>query len=228
MDLYLACFSIGFIGLLIMALMGLGHHGHDAHHDHGELGHMHGHHAHHADGGHHSVHGGHAHTHNGHHEAGESQAGAPPAGPWMSIWSLLSPRVLFSLCFGFGAIGLIAKPYVQAGLLVAIALVGAIIFEKALVTPVSNFFFRFESKPARTLESAICEEAVAVTNFDAQGHGLIAIDLDGRSIQVLGTLSAPERADGTRVAAGDKLFIQAVDAKRNSCTVSCFLPHLTD
>ncbi len=44
---------------------------------------------------------------------------------------------------------------------------------------------RFASTPARTLESAVAEEATAVTAFDNDGCGLVAIDLDGHEMRVL-------------------------------------------
>ena len=68
----------------------------------------------------------------------------------------------------------------------------------------------------------MCEEARAVTDFDSSGHGLIAIDLDGQVVQVLGRLVTADRSAGVRVRTGDVLFVEAVDTRRNSCTVSLF------
>ncbi len=62
------------------------------------------------------------------------------------------------------------------------------------------------------------EEGQAVTNFDATGCGLIAVDLDGQVRQLLGNLLPEERTGGGRVRAGDRVFIRAVDPLRNSCT----------
>jgi hypothetical protein len=140
---------------------------------------------------------------------------------------------------GFGATGILLKameppllaaltPYaglvndpgmaVRAGRF-ALAMGGGWGFEHLVVSPLWNFMFRFAS-PAHTLESALCEDARAVTNFDESGHGLIAIDLDGQVVQVLGRLTPGQRAAGVRVRAGDSLFVEAVDPQRNSCTVS--------
>lgn len=132
----------------------------------------------------------------------------------------LSPRVFFSALVGFGATGLLARHYLGgAGLLVA-ALAGAYGFERFIVSPFWNFLMRFGSRPARTLDSALLEEARAVTNFDVRGEGLIAIELDGHFVQVLGTLRADQRGLGPRVRAGDRLVIEEVDAARNRCTVA--------
>src|SRR4051812_10863833 len=89
MDLYISSLLLGAGGLAAMALSGLGMHGHggSSHSGHGHAGHMHG-------GNHH---GGHAHAgtvgHVGH------------AGASRTFWTITSPRFLFSLALGFGAIG---------------------------------------------------------------------------------------------------------------------------
>lgn len=201
MDPYLLLLGVGFGGLLIMAVSGLGHH----HHSHGH-GHSAGH-SHHSHGyGH-----GRGHGHHGHH------------GGAAKFLALLSPRVLSSLLLGAGATGLALHPLFagrSAWVLAALAAVGAVAFERWLVQPVWRVLFNFASRPARTLESTLLEEGRAATNFDADGDGLVALDLDGQVRQVLGTLCAEDRAAGLRVCAGDRLFVRAVDARRNRCTVS--------
>jgi translation initiation factor IF-1 len=89
-----------------------------------------------------------------------------------------------------------------------------------LVAPLWRFTHRFESSPALTLESAITDDAQAVSSFDARGQGLVAIELDGQVVQVLGTLRSEDLQAGVRVRAGDRLRIEAVDGARNRCTVS--------
>ncbi len=65
------------------------------------------------------------------------------------------------------------------------------------------------------------ETGHAATDFDAAGHGLISVQLDGQVRQVLGTLPPEERGpNAPRVRTGDPLFIRAVDRQRNTCTVS--------
>jgi len=97
-----------------------------------------------------------------------------------------------------------------------------VLFERYVVTPIWNGLFRFASVPARTLEQAVFDVAQAVTDFDAQGQGLIALELDGQLIQVLGILRADERAIGVQVRRGGRVRIEEVDAVRNRCLVSSF------
>jgi hypothetical protein len=132
--------------------------------------------------------------------------------------SLLSPRVLFALLVGFGAGGLLAQPLGEPFRFGA-AILGAVGFEALLVGPIWRFLFRFESSPAATLESAIEDEARAVTGFDANGCGLVAVDVDGQIVQLLGTLTTDERTRGVRVRSGDLLRIAEVDAARGRCIV---------
>ena len=237
MGLYLACFCIGFFGLLGMAMLGMGHHAHIGHHSHvGHTGAMRGH-AGAARGGKISVRSTSSHgtgrdggravnglvtvlPHDASHQTSPSGAIPIDEKGAASLLAWISPRVLLSLCLGFGATGMLMQGHGPASLILPIAAVGALAFEMLGVSPMWNFFFRFASEPARTLETAVFEEAIAVTNFDSSGSGLISIDLDGQHIQVLGNLSKTELVEGQRVLAGDRLFIQAVDARRNSCTVS--------
>jgi hypothetical protein len=194
MDLYVVSLATGAAGLVVMAASGLshlggGHAGHAGHGGHGHAGH--------------DVHTGHAH-------AGEH------GGAWLQ--SLLSPRVLFSVLVGFGAGGLVAEPLGGTLQLIA-AIVGAVVFEAVLVGPLWRFLFRFESRPALTLESAIEDDAQAVTGFDANGCGLVALEVDGQIVQLLATLNADERARGVRVRAGDVVRVANVDPARGRCIV---------
>jgi hypothetical protein len=105
-------------------------------------------------------------------------------------------------------------------LLFVAAAVGGVAFERFIVAPLWNLAMRFASNPALTLESAVTDEATAVSNFDANGQGLVAIELDGQVVQILGTLQAGDRAMGVKVRAGERLRIEEVDTARNRCTVS--------
>lgn len=206
MDLYLTAFALGAVGLIAMAFTGLGRHsrGGTASHvgaSHGHVGHAHAGHGHgtHAPG---------AHGHTSH---------TPASSRFLS---LMSPRVLFSVSLGLGTAGLALRPVLGGPFLFAAALTTGIIFERFLVTPLWNFLFRFASTPALTLESAVSDEARAVTSFDANGQGLIAVELDGQSVQLLGTLQRSDRDMHVRVAAGARLRIEEVDSARNRCIVS--------
>jgi len=231
MDLYIFCVVLGAAGMAAMAFLGFtsshsaGHQTHDTsgHEMHG-IGGIHGHqvtpthgivhgpaHAHdatHADGRMHLT----AHTH-----------GVPHAQAtgWKShLWSWLSPRVLFNFLVGFGATGLIVERLVGPVLALPIAVVGGIGFEAFVVRPLFNSLFRFESQPAQTLESALMSEGRAVTGFDANGNGLISLELGGELVQVLGTQLNEERVAGVRIRAGDIVRVEEVDDARNRCTVS--------
>lgn len=191
MDIYGISLLTGAAGLAVMAVSGLSHGG-----GHASQGH-----------------GGHA-GHDAH--AGHSQQAGNQGSSW--LYSLLSPRVLFSLLVGFGAGGLLAGPLGepwQAGA----AVLGAAGFEGLIVGPLWRFLFRFESSPAATLESAVDDEARVVSSFDVRGNGLVAVDVDGQVIQLLATLDAEELSRGVRIRTGDTVRIAAVDAGRGSCTV---------
>ena len=136
------------------------------------------------------------------------------------LLSLLSPRVLFSICLGLGTAGLLARNFFGEPALFGVALAGGILFERLLVAPIWNFGMRFESNPALTLESAVTGEATAVSNFDANGQGLISVEVDGQVLQVLGTLQLADREMHARVPRGAKLRVESVDTERNRCTVS--------
>ena len=232
MDLYIFTVVLGAAGMAAMAFLGFasshggGHHSHDTagHHDMHGIGATHGHSiapAH--DIGH--V-GGHAHdvSHPGAHAHMTAHTHATPhAHPdgWKaSIWSWLSPRVMFNFLVGFGATGLIVERLIGPVLALPFAIAGGIAFERLVVRPIFNSLFRFESSPAQTLESALMSEGRAVTGFDAKGHGLISLELGGEVVQVLGTQLSEERATGVRIRKGDSVRIEEVDSKRNRCKVS--------
>jgi hypothetical protein len=162
-------------------------------------------------------------SHTGHHaisvRAGARGVRGGARGGTRLLWALLSPRALFSLCVGFGASGLILRSLIGGTLLFPVAVLGALVFELGLMRPLWNFLFRFESAPALTLETCIGDEARAATSFDAQGNGLIALELDGQLVQLLGCLRREDRDAGIRVRAGDPVRIDEVDAERNRCTV---------
>lgn len=239
MDVYLTSFAIGGIGLVAMAVSGFGRHGHN----HGSNGHSSGSAGHgHASLGH-ASHGGASHGHAGHGHAGHGHAvnshvgnthtgtshaashntahnDAASANATGVLLSLMSPRTLFSVCLGLGTTGLLLRNALQGPALFAVAVAGGWAFERFVFAPIWNFTLRFASAPALTLESALMGEATAVTRFDANGQGLIAIEVDGHMVQLLGTLDSSTRAMRTPVLAGTRLRIEDVDAARNRCTVS--------
>jgi hypothetical protein len=198
------CLALGVTGLSVMALFGLGHHGAAGAHGHGG----------HAGHGGHSGHAGHA----GH--AGHGGGSQPTSALLAHAAGLLSPRLLFSFLVGVGATGLLARPFLFGPLLLGAALAGGVAFEKFIVGPIWRFMFRFESRPATMIDSMVMEEAEAMMDFDAQGQGLIKLELDGQVVQLLGTLSPEEISQARRIRRGDLLRIEDVDAARNRCIVS--------
>ena len=211
---------LGGAGLAAMAVLGGSSHNHGTHGSHATGGHGH------ALGHHTGTHGHHNGTHAaGAHHAGATHAhahGAQSAGSTVTaaIVSLMSPRVLFTLCLGIGATGVAARSLLGGVPLLLAAIAGGVLLDRAIVTPMWNAMFRFESKPALTLESSVAGEATVVSTFDKNGQGLISVELDGQMLQVLGTLRADDRLLGARVAVGTRVRIDAVDEARNRCTVS--------
>ena len=201
MSIYEFSLALGAAGLGIMGLSGFAH----------------------TVGGHHAGHAAPS-SHAGHHaiavRAGaRAIRGGGVRGGTRLLWALLSPRALFSLCLGFGASGLALHNVAGGIFLFAAAVLGALVFELGVMRPFWNFLFRFESAPALTLESCVGDEARAATSFDAQGNGLIALELDGQLVQLLGSLCREDRDAGIRVRAGDPVRIDDIDAERNRCTV---------
>jgi hypothetical protein len=208
MDFYFVSLLLGGAGLAVMALSGFSHHGSDSHvgtTGHGPGGHL----------GHgHGAGGGHAHT------ADHGAHTAAHQGASHALLALMSPRVLFSVCLGLGTTGVLLRSSVGGVPLFLTALAGGVLFERLIVTRIWDFMFRFASKPAETLEHAIATEATAVTTFDANGQGIVALEMDGQVRQVLGTLQPADRRLGGRVRAGEKVRIEEIDSQRNRCTVS--------
>lgn len=200
---YALSLALGATGLVVMAFGGLGHHaGHTsvAHHR----------------PGHTSPPGGH-----GHHDVSLASHGHEHSHRLRrKFWALLSPSVVFSFLVGAGAAGLLLGRWLSEPLVAVGALAGGVLFERYVVTPIWNGLLRFASAPARTLEQAVFEVAQAATDFDAQGQGLITIELDGQLVQVLGILRADERTIGVQVRRGGRVRIEEVDAIRNRCLVS--------
>ncbi len=207
MDLYLLAFVLGVAGLAVMAVGALGHHGGvgRAHAGHGHAGHGHAGHA--ARGSRGS---------RGHGSRGSRDAAGAARDLLLAV---ASPRVLFSVLLGLGAAGLLLRPVLHAALPLAAAAVAlGVLFERAAVSPMWRFVERFASAPAQTLETALYDHARAASGFDARGEGLVALELDGQVVQLLGRLCPADQE--RRVRLGDRLRVEEVDAERNRCIVS--------
>ena len=197
--MFLTAMVLGLVGLIAMAVLGLshgGHHGQHSSHGHHEVGIGHNHHA----------HGTHQHSSHSHGSSEHNALG--------QLLIFLSPRAIFSLALGFGAVGMTVS-FLPQFLAVIVAGAGAILFERLLVQPYWNAMFKFASTPAKNLESVKGALATANTNFDANGQGLIELELDGQVRQVLGTLK-----DKTMIVTrGQQIRIEAVNSD-GSCIVS--------
>ncbi len=205
MDVYAFALALGAAGLAAMTFLGFQH------------GHVPGHHG----GDHHTGHSGGSHHAGGHSDHSQGHTGHHQHEDGSARWALfLSPRIWFSVLVGFGATGLLLQHRVSGVTLLGAALLGGIAFEGLLMRPLWSLASRFESDPAMTLETGVMDDAEAVTGFDRQGEGLVRLDLDGQVVQLLGVLTADERAAGVRIAAGDRLLVEAVDPARQRCTVS--------
>jgi hypothetical protein len=226
MDLYITSLLLGAIGLAVMALGGFGHRGNGGRGGHG---------SHSGQGGHGPQAGHAAHSAHGATAGGRSTANAPTAnahaaaGPAHgardaaanALWAIASPRFLFSLALGAGVVGALLRPLLGGPILFAAAVVGGVAFERVIVSPLWNFAMRFASTPASMLESAVADEATAVTSFDANGQGIVSVEVDGQIVQILATLQPDDRAlGGSRIRAGQRVRIEDVDAEKNCCTVS--------
>lgn len=229
-DFYRFAVYLGFAGLACMAVLGVanggGGHSHAGGHGQGHVNTGGGHAAH----GHSAHHGGDPGTSFGVRAPSAARGGRSVKGVKGSksskasfLLSFLSPQNFFSLMLGFGATGVLFKHVVptEPGRAM-LAIVGGLLFEKCLITPIWNGWMKFASTPARTLESAVYEEATAITAFDGDGCGLISIDLSGHEVRVLARLAPSETQNPLRVRAGDRLFVESVDTARNSCVVSRF------
>ena len=242
MNLYLLFFALGATGMVAMAILGVagGHGGGRAHNS------SHGAHAHGGAAHGHAVNT-HAATHiavagrglatarvgarisggktSGAHGARSSRGGRANAGgrgsfkDAISAW--LSPRVLFTVSLGIGATGLLLEPLIFNPIALAVlSIAGGVFLERVLVAPLWELLMGFSSTPARTLESAVLEEAVALTAFDSTGCGLVSITLDGHEMRALAHLKPGADLPPPRVKSGDKLIVESVDAARGQCVVS--------
>lgn len=210
MSIYLISLILGAAGLLAMAASGLGRHGQGGGHGHAHGTAGHGVHGGHAAGAGHGAAPGHGASH-GHVADGASQA---------ATWLLMSPRFLFAGLLGFGLVGVSLQSWLGGTFLLLAAIAGGIAVERALVNPLWKFALRFASNPATTLDGAIESDAIAVSNFDRNGQGIIAVEVDGHVQQVLATLTLADRAAGARVRAGQRVRIEEVDSERQRCSVS--------
>jgi hypothetical protein len=225
MFIYEILLATGVLGLIAMAFAGFGFHGGAHHAGHvgmarfghaptsGRLG-----------PGAHTGHtaGGHLAHRGGAHPAGKAARGAGQrSGLASALLSLLSPITIFGACLGAGAVGALLVGLGVSWALAALgAVAGAIGVNALLVQPMMRLAMGFASEPARGLEGTLMQSAEAITNFDANGEGLVRVLVDGQSVDVLARLTDEERRQGVRVVRGQSVRIEDVDTHRNRCSVS--------
>lgn len=135
-------------------------------------------------------------------------------------WLLISPLDIFSLALGAGSAGLLAAGRFAEPLLLMLAILGGIVFNYALIRPMMGFLLSFASKPIDGLAGALATTGQATMRFDANGRGLLKLNLDGEIFQVLAHLDPAEVAQGVTVQSGDTLLVIDIDPVRNTCQVS--------
>jgi len=128
---------------------------------------------------------------------------------------LPEPRSIFSFLAFYGAIGqALAQTLSFEGAALA-ALPTAAALEALVARPLYALFLRFEGRPSSPLEALVGQRAVAVTHFK-NGRGIVAVELDGREVQLVAHLVEGRSQEGSR---GEHLVIVAVDAGRQGVTV---------
>jgi hypothetical protein len=132
---------------------------------------------------------------------------------------LLHPRAVFSVLAIYGAVG---NAFVRAGHLAPLAagvaaVVPALVIERFAVTPLWSLMFRYQAAPSSPLHDLLLREAKAVTPF-RNGRGIVAVERDGRLVQFMARLTAPETA--ARVRVGETLRVDDVDDARECLVVT--------
>jgi hypothetical protein len=207
LDIYLSCLIGGGVALVVLAFCGIGFHhigirpgvGHTAH----------------APGGHIRAP---AHQ-TGHHSPGRTTPANQGVNNLISgLLTWLSPAYLAAAIIGFGATGTLLAPILHSWLQLGAALIGAYIICFFCIRPLLTSVQKWASLPAKTLKDAMLENGTAVTDFDANGYGLVRLNLDGQVVQLLGRLP-PEEQSGARVRSGETLFVRSVDPAKQRCVV---------
>jgi hypothetical protein len=148
-----------------------------------------------------------------------------PGSVLYGLLAWLSPIYICGAVLGFGATGTLVSPILQGWLQLGAAVVGAYIICFFCIRPLLTGVQKWASLPAKTLSDALLENGTAVTDFDAQGFGLVRLHLDGQVVQLLGQLAPDERL-GDRVRSGETLFVRSVDPANQRCVVCRTTPSI--
>jgi hypothetical protein len=139
----------------------------------------------------------------------------------LKLMPLMSPVNWFSWAVGAGATGMLGSALsIHEPLRAALAVGGAVVFNIGVVRPVWKVILGFASQPAGNLDACVMQTVVAVTRFNTRGEGLVRVVIDGRTEDILARLSAEDASQGPRVSQGERLLIEEIDPRTNSCIVS--------
>jgi hypothetical protein len=116
--------------------------------------------------------------------------------------------------FGYAFVAALQLSPLPAGIL---ALLPACGIEYFAVRPLWNLMFRFQGQPCSSLAALLLCEARAVTPF-RNGRGLVAVELDGRTVQLSARLVESQANAPVRV--GDLLIVEEVHAAAQRVVVS--------
>lgn len=231
MSIYYLLVLFGSGGLAILAMLGFVHgHGPSGHgHGHGHTGHGGGNALTHGGKLHlakfhsaklHSakIQGGKLHGHDGS-AANSVKTGILDVSRGLAL-SLLSPVDIFSFVIGAGLAGVAFGSFLRGPLLAFALIAGALLFNFGVTKQVLRVFLSFAAKPSEGLEGSVRQSAIAESNFNHEGQGLVRLTLDGQLCTMLGRLDPMDASDGTAVCKGDELVVIEVDARRNQCLVA--------
>ncbi len=132
---------------------------------------------------------------------------------------LFSPMNLFSMALAMGATGVLLKDKLTGPILWLAAIAGGLLFTFLLIRPMMNLILNFATKPSQGLASQLAHAAEAISNFDANGQGLIRVTVDGEVKQLLATLDPLERERGVTISKGEEVMIAEINADRGTCVV---------
>jgi hypothetical protein len=129
---------------------------------------------------------------------------------------------IFAIFLGMGAAGLLLKSYLNPSLLLAVAISVGVAFDFFFLKPLFNFALKFVSTPSDGLEGMIAQQAVADSNFDSTGKGLVLLIIDGEEIRLLARLDEADRVVKVKIMKGDRVMVTDINSTKNECTVSKF------
>lgn len=127
---------------------------------------------------------------------------------------------IFGICLGTGACGLLLKPHLAFGILIALSIVVGIAFNYGVLRLLMKVAFNFSTKPSAGLEGCVGKTVEAISSFDQQGRGLVKALVDQEIVQLLAVLPEAERASQPTIRKGDQLVVLEVSSEKGTCVVT--------